>query len=202
MSTEPATKPRVTPSPPGVSGPPGPRRFGRLVWLLVAVTGMGAGIGAFTFRYAEGFSYLGSEPEICVNCHIMQPEYDGWQKASHHTVARCVDCHLPDAFVPKYLAKAENGFRHGQKFTTGDFEEPITVKARGREILQANCVRCHADLVAELAQGSPEGPAQADCVHCHPAVGHGEKAGLGGPRRASSWEPLGPRSAGARTNHD
>jgi cytochrome c nitrite reductase small subunit len=189
MTAESELEPTEAPAAPGAPGSASPaRRFWALVWLLGAVSGMGAGLGAYTFRYAEGFSYLGSEPEICVNCHIMRPQYDGWQKASHHGVARCVDCHLPHEFVPKYLAKAENGFRHGRHFTAGTFEEPITIKARGREILQANCVRCHAPLVAEMNLGSPEGPGQVECVHCHATVGHGEKAGLGGPRRASETE--------------
>src|SRR5688572_15685025 len=76
---------------------------------LSVVMGLFAGIGGYTFRYAEGLSYFSKDPKACVNCHIMQPEYDGWQKASHHTVAVCVDCHLPHAFIPKYYAKAENG---------------------------------------------------------------------------------------------
>lgn len=152
---------------------------------------MGAGIGTFTFLYAEGFSYLSTEPKACVNCHIMRPQYDGWQKASHHTVARCVDCHLPEAFLAKYVAKAENGFRHSQKFTAQDFEEPITIKARGREILQENCIRCHGDLVHSLNMGSPEGPGLVECVHCHATVGHGQRASLGGPLRQSELEAYG-----------
>ena len=65
------------------------------------------GVGGYTFLYAEGFSYMSDDPAVCVNCHIMQPQYDSWQKASHHTVATCVDCHLPHDFFRKYLAKAE-----------------------------------------------------------------------------------------------
>lgn len=172
------------------SRPSAPRgaRLAPLLWILAAVSAAGFGMGAVTFRYAEGFSYLSSEPEVCINCHIMQPQYDGWQKASHHAVARCVDCHLPEAFFAKYVAKAENGYRHAKEFTAGTFAEPITIQARGRQILQGNCVRCHADLVAELNQGSPDGPGQVECVHCHSTVGHGEKAGLGGPRRQGSAE--------------
>ena len=59
------------------------------------------------------------------NCHIMQPQYDGWQKASHHGVAACNDCHTPHEFVPKYMVKAENGFWHSKGLTLQDFHEPI-----------------------------------------------------------------------------
>jgi cytochrome c nitrite reductase small subunit len=156
---------------------------GWAIALAVAV-GLAAGIGAFTFRYAEGLSYLSTDPKACVNCHIMQPQFEGWQKSSHHAVAVCVDCHLPHDFFAKYFAKAENGFRHGEKFTTQNFREPIVVQAAGSAILQANCVGCHAALIEELAPGAHGGPNSVPCVHCHASVGHGQRAALGGPLRA------------------
>jgi len=146
-------------------------------------------MGGYTFRYAEGLSYLQTDPRACRNCHIMQSEYDSWQKGGHHTAAVCVDCHLPHEFIPKYLVKLENGWRHGKLFTTGGFEEPITVKQAGLKILQANCVRCHSSLVDDAfgtmtTRSPPAGHAATPdvaCIHCHFDVGHGERAGLGGP---------------------
>jgi cytochrome c nitrite reductase small subunit len=175
---------------------------------LSFVLGAFAGIGGYTFRYAEGFSYFSTDPEACVNCHIMQRQYDGWEKASHHAVAVCVDCHLPQSFIPKYLAKAENGWRHGQKFTTQAFHEPISVQAAGLRILQDNCVRCHQALVPLLADHGRQDAlphaawaagAQSktvQCTHCHATVGHGERAGLGGPLRAAELRQLLPGGTG------
>ena len=148
-----------------------------LIALSVAV-GVAAGVGLYTFRYAAGLSYLSRDPTACVNCHIMRRQYDGWTKASHHGVAVCVDCHLPHSFFGKWYAKAENGYRHSKEFTAQTFFEPIFVKPAGREILQTNCVDCHDTLVHEIAD-NPRGA--LDCVHCHAAVGHGERAALGGP---------------------
>jgi cytochrome c nitrite reductase small subunit len=148
---------------------------------LALSLGVLAGIGSFTFNYAEGLSYLSTDPRACVNCHIMQPQFDGWQKASHHSVAVCVDCHLPRGFFQKYLVKAENGWRHGKLFTTQTFAEPIFVQAPGRQVLQENCVGCHQGLVHGLAPG--QGPDTLGCVHCHAEVGHGPRGGLGGPLR-------------------
>jgi cytochrome c nitrite reductase small subunit len=155
-------------------------------WLLLALAcmvGVALGIGGFTFRYAEGLSYLSTDPRACVNCHIMRPEFDAWQKSSHHSVAVCVDCHLPHDFFPKYVAKAENGYRHGKMFTTGEFEEPITVKARGVEILEENCRRCHEPLVTALAATSSDPRDRISCVRCHRGAGHGDVAATGGPLR-------------------
>jgi len=154
----------------------------RLGLILCLLIGIGLGIGLFTFKYAEGLSYMGSEPEVCVNCHIMQPQYDSWQKSSHHAVAGCVDCHLPHGFIGKYMAKAENGFHHSKAFTLQNFHEPIQITPKNARILQESCLHCHGDMVHELAAGQAAlDPSAVQCVHCHETVGHGELVGLGGP---------------------
>lgn len=155
--------------------------------LLAIVVGSLAGLGGYTFKYAEGLSYFSEDPSACINCHIMQPQYDSWQKASHHTVASCVDCHLPHDFIGKYLAKAENGYYHSKGFTFQDFPEPIFIKEKAAHILQKNCLHCHRDLVHELISGAKTDTDAVQCVHCHRSVGHGETVGLGkyeAPRRA------------------
>lgn len=136
------------------------------LWAAGAL-GILLGLGAFTFHYAEGTSYFSTDPEACVNCHIMRDAYDSWRKSSHHAVARCVDCHLPHEIVPKYIAKAENGFWHSKGFTFMDFHEPIRIKPRNSRILEENCRGCHAALVREIAHED------VGCVRCHGGVGHG-----------------------------
>jgi cytochrome c nitrite reductase small subunit len=157
-------------------------------WLLPALlvaAGTAGGIGLFTFEYAEGLSYFSTDPAACANCHIMQPQYDSWQMASHHTVATCVDCHLPHDFVGKYIAKAENGYHHSVGFTLQNFQEPIRIKSRNRRLLHDNCLSCHEDLVHELVPGEPGDANFLECVHCHSDVGHGPRSGLGGPETNS-----------------
>jgi cytochrome c nitrite reductase small subunit len=168
-----------------------------LLWAMVVVSGLFAGISGYTFRYAEGLSYFSTDPRACMNCHIMRPQFDSWQKSSHHTVAKCIDCHLPHDVIPKYLAKAENGYRHSKEFTAMTFAEPIVVQARGREILQDNCVRCHAGVVSAMGQGSASGEPPG-CVRCHGGVGHGEVARLGGAYPLVRDEP--PQSPSSSRN--
>jgi len=144
---------------------------------LVLLTGLLIGVGGYTFVYAEGFSYLSTDPAACMNCHIMRPQYDSWLKASHHNVAKCVDCHLPHDFIGKYIAKGENGYHHSKGFTFQDFHEPIMIKAKNAAILQQNCLRCHEGLVHELI--GAQGAGEIQCVHCHQSAGHGEMTGLG-----------------------
>ncbi len=160
----------------------------RLSAVLIVVFAVQAGVAGFTFQYAEGFSYFSTDPAACANCHIMQPQYDSWQKASHHTVATCVDCHLPHTFVRKYIAKAENGYHHSKGFTLQDFHEPIRIKEKNSAILQENCIACHSEFVHELLLESQVDDGALSCVHCHDRVGHGPTAGLGGPWRANETD--------------
>ncbi|MDA3875331.1 MAG: cytochrome c nitrite reductase small subunit [Kiritimatiellae bacterium] len=150
--------------------------------LLLAAVALGSvtGLGMYTFQYAEGLSYFSTDPNACANCHIMQPQLDSWQKSGHHHVATCVDCHLPHDFIAKYIAKAENGYHHSKGFTFQDFHEPILIKDKNADILQANCIYCHEDVVHALRPGEKKPQQAMKCVHCHATVGHGPRAGLGG----------------------
>lgn len=160
-------------------------------YATATLVGIALGIGAFTFHYAEGSSYLSTDPKACVNCHIMQPQYDAWQKASHRAVAGCVDCHLPHDFVGKYIAKMENGWNHSKAFTLQDFPEPIRITEKNARILQENCLRCHDAFVHDQVAGATTDPDAIRCVHCHRDVGHGETVGLGGPDRGEARERSG-----------
>ena len=152
-------------------------------WLVIAAISVGilTGLGGYTLFYAEGLSYLSTDPRACANCHIMQPQLDSWQKSSHKNVAVCASCHLPQEFVAKYWAKAENGYHHSMGFTFQNFQEPIMIKAKNAQILQDNCLSCHGDLVNEMVMGATKDPNAVRCVHCHADVGHGPPAGLGAP---------------------
>jgi cytochrome c nitrite reductase small subunit len=142
--------------------------------LALCVLGGGVlGLSGYTFHYAEGGSYFSNDPRACVNCHVMREAYDGWQKASHHTAAACNDCHVPQQPLAKLAAKAENGFWHSKGFTLQDFAEPIRIKPKNAEILQANCIRCHGELVGDILAHGPPGTPLNNCVRCHPSVGHG-----------------------------
>ena len=148
-----------------------PARLGLGPLVLLIAVGITAGIGAYTFVYAKGASYLGSDPRMCVNCHIMREQYDGWVTSSHRTVATCNDCHAPHDLVGKYVTKGINGFWHSVAFTTGRFHEPITIGARNREVTESTCRYCHSDLV-ESIDGHGTTEARTACLRCHRSVGH------------------------------
>jgi cytochrome c nitrite reductase small subunit len=141
--------------------------------LLSVLVGTALGTGGYTVHYAEGLSYLSNDPKACVNCHIMRDVYDGWQKASHHAVATCGDCHVPHQLLPKYAIKAENGFMHSKAFTLQDFHEPIRLRPSSLKVLNGSCIYCHRDLVNDILGHGVPGNETTGCVHCHASVGHG-----------------------------
>lgn len=156
------------------------RRFALLslappwVWFALAgVVGGILGLGAFTFSYAQGLSYLTNDPKACANCHVMREYYDGWNRSGHAHAAVCNDCHTPhDNIVAKYAVKAINGFRHSYAFTTGDFPEPIQIVPFDRKITQNTCLYCHGDMVTAISHAESKDP--TDCLTCHAGVGHGK----------------------------
>lgn len=146
---------------------------------IVAVAmlcGAGGGIGAYTFLYARGWSYLTNDPAACANCHVMHEQYDGWLKGSHRAVAVCNDCHVPHDVVGKYLTKARNGFWHSFYFTTGTFPEPIRATPTSRAIAEAACRHCHAPIVQAMGTPAHAGSTEISCIRCHGSVGHLELA--------------------------
>jgi cytochrome c nitrite reductase small subunit len=176
--------------------------------VLFAVTlGVLIGVGAFTFGYGKGASYLSNDPQGCANCHVMQDSYDSWQHSSHHRVAVCNDCHLPHDPIGKWVTKADNGFFHSLAFTFENFHDPIQIKPRNRRVTQGACLHCHVDFVHEQLPVEPGGEMLA-CVHCHNDVGHAHKTVTPGVRsirepfvgRESSDEPPSPAPMNKRAD--
>ena len=129
--------------------------------LTVAVVfGLLVGLGLYTFVYAQGASYLTNDPAACVNCHVMNEQYNGWLKSSHHTVAVCNDCHAPhDIFA----------------FTSGRFPDNIQITPRNHRITEAACRSCHSDMVHAIDVSGRADREAISCVRCHGTVGHGPR---------------------------
>jgi cytochrome c nitrite reductase small subunit len=134
---------------------------------------LAVGLGSYTFVYAKGYSYLLNDPQSCANCHVMQEQFDGWEKSSHRAVATCNDCHTPPGLIAKYATKASNGFWHSFAFTTGRFHEPIQIKPHNKAVTEKACRKCHQEIVEAI-----EGPHlersgdETSCLRCHRSVGH------------------------------
>ena len=136
------------------------------------------GLGAYTFGYARGASYLTNDPAACANCHVMTEHFDAWSKSSHRAVAVCNDCHAPHDIVGKYATKARNGFWHSFYFTTGRYPDPLRITPSNHEVTEGACRYCHAAVVEQIDPASSVhrphagGDGRTSCIRCHAYVGH------------------------------
>ena len=116
-------------------------------------------------------------PEFCARCHANQNE--DWLHSAHRSV-RCIDCHLPNEnLVSHYLWKGIDGGKDVFLHVTGLGDANDTaLTGHGRKVLQANCVRCHADMVARI-------DTTRSCVDCHRVNRH-RRTALIHPREETS----------------
>jgi cytochrome c nitrite reductase small subunit len=137
---------------------------------LVIVIGVGLWATEFTV-------YLGNDPTACNNCHVMDAVYEGWYHAAHQSWVTCVDCHTPHQPVLKYLYKAKSGMKHVTMFTLDQIPEPLRAAEDTQRIIQANCMRCHAETVSQIGDGvmDPESTGDHYCFDCHRNVAHGPR---------------------------
>lgn len=145
-----------------------PYIIGSLVGLAL---GSAAGLSAFTFIYARGYSYATNDPNACANCHVMQDHYDAWTRSSHHAVAACNDCHTPHDLPGKYLVKALNGLHHPSAFTTGHYPDVLRITPRNAAVTEQACRHCHQDMVDAVDHHGRQS-ADLSCTRCHSTVGH------------------------------
>lgn len=144
----------------------------RIALVLALTVGLATGLGAFTFLYARGYSYLSNDPGACANCHIMREHFDAWNKSSHKNVATCNDCHTPHDLVGKYTVKAKNGFWHSFYFTTGRYPDPLRITEGNRGVTADACRYCHTQIVAAIEHPDASDRERSNCVRCHEYVGH------------------------------
>ena len=133
--------------------------------------GAAVGIGAYTFVYARGGSYLSDDPKTCANCHVMRSYYDDWIKSSHAAVADCNDCHAPRDLLHRYSDKVWNGFWHSLAFTTGGFHEPIRIQPHSASTIEEACRTCHVEIVEAMGGLETTGESRS-CLRCPGSVGH------------------------------
>ena len=105
-------------------------------------------------------------PEFCAGCHVMEGEYEAWLHAGAHRRVKCVECHLPNrSLASHYTWKSIDGLKDTIAFYSGRVEERIGISAHGREVVQDNCVRCHATTVEQIDQ-------ERLCWDCHRRLAH------------------------------
>ncbi len=105
-------------------------------------------------------------PAFCVQCHVMEAEYDAWSHAGAHRRKMCVDCHLPNEnAVIHYVWKAIDGMKDVLIFYSGTVPDRIRLTSHGAKVLQENCIRCHEQTVMLVNH-------DRKCWECHRRIMH------------------------------
>lgn len=142
------------------------------------------GLGILAFYIARAPSYLSDEPETCINCHVMRPQFATWSHSSHKHATNCNECHVPhNNIFSKYFFKAKDGLRHATIFTLRAEPQVILIKDAGKNVVQQNCIRCHiyqndniktkTVTLKERCKGNGK-----LCWECHKEIPHGTINGL------------------------
>jgi cytochrome c nitrite reductase small subunit len=141
--------------------------------LMVGILFLLASLTVFAW-VTDAPSYLGHEPATCNNCHVMDSQYENWYHAAHERYAVCTDCHLPHQNIASYyLYKGYSGMRDVASFTLKTYPPAIRANHMTDGIVQANCIRCHADTVESILAGVQ--PFDRYCWDCHRSVAHGSR---------------------------
>ncbi|HEX2936535.1 MAG TPA: cytochrome c nitrite reductase small subunit [Bacteroidales bacterium] len=143
---------------------------------VLLLAGILVGIFSYAFYVSRAASYLSDNPQTCVNCHVMAPQFATWNHSAHRNVASCNDCHVPHNNVfNHYFFKAKDGLRHATIFTLRNEPQVIHIKEAGIEVVQNNCIRCHGELFNPQKQltGKFEHPQDRLCWECHRETPHG-----------------------------
>jgi cytochrome c nitrite reductase small subunit len=129
-------------------------------------------------------SYIKDEPDACINCHVMVPQYVSWEKDVHKLSTTCNDCHVPhNSLVDHFWFKVKDGLRHAAVFSLRWEPQVIRIKPAGISVVQNNCIRCHEELVKPGIFSMTAGQTgiiggDRKCWDCHRDVPHGRVQGL------------------------
>jgi cytochrome c nitrite reductase small subunit len=149
--------------------------MGRWRMPVFIALGLAVGLGITVARIANARSYMSDDPEACINCHVMTDAYVTWQRGSHARAAVCNDCHVPHSnAVAQYAFKGQDGMRHSWVFTMNSQPQVLRLSAGAAPVVQANCERCHGDLLAMVRLATS---AERRCWDCHTNF-HGEVQSL------------------------
>ncbi|MFP4023075.1 MAG: cytochrome c nitrite reductase small subunit [Thiohalospira sp.] len=151
---------------------------------VIIILGIFIGLSAYSFYISKAHSYLSDNPQTCINCHIMVPQYATWNHSSHREIAHCNECHVPhNNFFSHYYFKAKDGLRHATIFTLRAEPQVIKIKEAGIDVVQQNCLRCHEGLIKNAALQVNHKDFHSDreerlCWECHKETPHGKVKSL------------------------
>lgn len=119
--------------------------------------------GAYTMQATD-------QAAFCGGCHIMG-EAALTHSISGHAKLACNECHAPYNLAAKLPFKAVAGTSDVLDTLRKNYPDVIHAEKKHKDVIQANCVRCHAVTLQNVAMD-----AKASCTECHRSVPHRGKA--------------------------
>lgn len=135
------------------------------IFRLAVLAGAAGAAALFLLFGPPHLIILTETPAFCAICHE-KPQYYDWEHSVHRR-AKCIDCHLPNGNpVSHYFWKGVDGNKDVfYEFTGLTEHDEIRLSAHGRRVLQANCLRCHGEMVSRIGT-------ERACTDCHRRAGH------------------------------
>ena len=170
------------------------RSAGKISILLVGTIFVVGAIFAGLFNM--GLAYT-NEMEFCTSCHSMKINFEEYKETVHYknasgVQATCSDCHVPEAFFPKMVAKviAAKDVYHEilgtidtrEKYEAHRWDMANRVWDKMRASNSRECRNCHEfenmDLSEQDRSARKRHPKAMDageaCIDCHAGVAHEE----------------------------
>jgi len=123
-------------------------------------------VSLFLMMTSQDALAFADSPDYCMKCHVMESAYEAWVHAGAHRRIKCVDCHLPNENkAMHYIWKTIDGVKDVVVFHSGKVPEQITISSHGKQVLQANCIRCHEVAVMMIDK-------ERKCWECHRRITH------------------------------
>lgn len=111
-----------------------------------------------------------AEAGFCGRCHAMDVQVSTYLEGIHAQDANCGDCHDPHGLVTGSLFATYTGMRDVYRVVTNTTPVEIRATNLSREVLQDNCLRCHADVLGHVGDTREDGGWH--CFDCHRDVVH------------------------------
>lgn len=138
-------------------------------WALRGLVVVSLALGLFTLfallLQVPGVAQSIGSAQACATCHNMSPQAESQIRAPHRSLA-CIDCHAPSGVVEKAVAEVESASAHLIAYFSGP-PDAIHATQKTKEIVQANCLNCHGQLVREIEHGGGQ-----YCFQCHRTTHH------------------------------
>ena len=106
---------------------------------------------------------------FCAKCHVMA-EAAWTHKNSLHAKLDCNECHTPHNLVEKLPFKTAIGLHDIRVNTFEDVANVIHATKSTKDVVQANCRRCHYPTTMNVAMD-----VKPYCTDCHRSVPHTNK---------------------------